>query len=247
MRMRKKKHTAERMKALRSLFVDYTADSPLDLAELFGNTAPVRLEIGCGKGDFIKQLSERDGGYNYIAMEKIDDVIVAAAEKYAVSRSLGRLAPNGGWQKPDDETVPMGETWDIPAELRGNVRFMRADAACLADVFPAESVETVYANFSDPWTKSGYASRRLTHSGFLEMYERILTPGGLFRFKTDNTELFEYSVESVRASSLELVFVTDDLHASEYAADNIMTEYERNFTEQGIRIHMLEARKSDGK
>lgn len=71
------------MKALRSLFVDYTADSPLDLAELFGNTAPVRLEIGCGKGDFIKQLSERDGGYNYIAMEKIDDVIVAAAEKYA--------------------------------------------------------------------------------------------------------------------------------------------------------------------
>lgn len=245
MRMRKKKHTAERMSALSSLFIPAEEKGVADYAEIFGNARPVRLEIGCGKGDFVKQLSERDADYNYIAMEKIDDVIVIAAEKYAASRGLGGLAPNGGWKKPDGEVVPMGESWDIPAELRGNVRFMRADAAILADFFAPASVDTVYANFSDPWTKSGYASRRLTHGGFLEMYEKILVPGGSFCFKTDNAELFEFSVESVRESSLELVFVTDDLHASERNADNIMTEYERNFTEQGIRIHMLEARKRD--
>ena len=68
-------------------------------------------------------------------------------------------------------------------------------------------------------------------------------PGGTFSFKTDNEELFAFSVESVRSSELELTFVTDDLHESERAAANIVTEYERNFTEQGIKIHMLEARK----
>lgn len=245
MRMRKKKHTADRMCAMSSLFIDFDGENAIDTVKIFGNDRPVRVEIGCGKGDFVVGLSERDADYNYIAMEKVDDVAVLAAEKYAVHRGLGGLAPNGGWKKPDGETVPMGEKWDIPPEMRGNVRFIRADAKILGELLAPASVETVYANFSDPWTKSGYAARRLTHEGFLELYEKILVPGGYFRFKTDNTELFEYSVETVSASPLELTFVTDDLHASERNADNIVTEYERNFTEQGIKIHMLEARKKD--
>lgn len=245
MRMRKKKHTSERMNAISPLFISAEEKRYINPTEIFGNGAHLRLEIGCGKGDFVKQLSERDRDFNYIAMEKVDDVIVIAAEKYAASRGLGSLAPNGGWKKPDGEVVPMGESWNIPMESRGNVRFMRADAAVLTELFAPSSVDAVYANFSDPWTKSGYASRRLTHSGFLKMYESILIPGGSFCFKTDNTELFEFSVESVRESDLELVFVTDDLHESERARDNIMTEYERNFTEQGIKIHMLEARKKE--
>ena len=98
MRMRKKKHTADRMTSLSDLFVQ-NGDNIPDFSEIFGNAAPLRLEIGCGKGDFVRQLSERDSGYNYIAMEKIDDVIVIAAEKYAASRGLGSLAPNGGPQR----------------------------------------------------------------------------------------------------------------------------------------------------
>lgn len=243
MRMRKKKHTADRMTAMSSLFINYDAGVTINPCEIFGNTNPLRLEIGCGKGDFVKKLSERDPDYNYIAMEKVDDVAVIAAEKYAMSRGLGSLAPNGGWKKPDGDIVPMGDAFDIPLNSRGNVRFIRSDASVIGEIFPAESVETVYANFSDPWTKNGYASRRLTHEGFLKLYEKILVPGGSFCFKTDNVDLFEFSVESVRASALELVFVTDDLHASERNETNIMTEYERNFTGQGIKIHMLEARK----
>ena len=76
------------------------------------------------------------------------------------------------------------------------------------------------------------------------MYETILVPGGAFFFKTDNAELFEFSVESVKNSPLSLEFVTDDLHSSERAADNIMTEYEKNFVSKGMKIHMLEARKA---
>lgn len=79
----------------------------------------VRLEIGCGKGDFIKQLSERDGGYNYIAMEKIDDVIVAAAEKYAVSRSLGRLAPTAAGKSPTAKPSPWVRRGIYPQSFAG--------------------------------------------------------------------------------------------------------------------------------
>ena len=244
MRMRKKKHAADRMNALRSLFVEMPSEGELiDSSALFGNDRPLAVEIGCGKGDFIKELSLREPMRNFIAVERVEDVIIIAAEKYASSRGLGSLHPNGGWIKPDGSRIAMGETWDIPADLCGNVRFLRADAAILGGALAPGSVAAIYANFSDPWTKSGYADRRLTAGAFLSSYCRLLSPGGTFSFKTDNEELFAFSVESVRSSELELTFVTDDLHESERAAANIVTEYERNFTEQGIKIHMLEARK----
>lgn len=244
MRMRKKKHAADRMNALASLFVGELGEGELiDCENMFGNCGGVSVEIGCGKGDFIKQLSLCEPQRNFIAVERVEDVIVVAAEKYASSRDLGALAPNGGWRRADGSVVPMGETWDIPMSERGNVRFWRADAALLADHLAPGSVEAIYANFSDPWTKSGYVNRRLTASGFLDAYVRLLVPGGTFSFKTDNEELFAFSVESVGASELEITFVTDDLHQSERAETNIVTEYEHNFSEQGIKIHMLEARK----
>lgn len=244
MRMRKKKHTADRMNALGPLFVDLPGEGGTIRSEIvFGNDLPLSLEIGCGKGDFIKELSLRKPGENFLAVERVEDVIVIAAEKYATSRGLGALAPNGGWRRSDGSVVPMGERWEIPQNERGNVRFLRADAAILSDALAPESVAAIYANFSDPWTKSGYKNRRLTAGAFLEAYERLLVPGGIFSFKTDNAELFEFSVESVSGSNLEITFVTDDLHSSERAGENIVTEYERNFTSQGIKIHMLEAKK----
>lgn len=244
MRMRKKKHAADRMNALASLFIgEADGEELIDCERVYGNRAPLCVEIGCGKGDFIRQLSLREPERNFLAVERVEDVIVIAAEKYASSRGLGALAPNGGWKKSDGTLVPMGETWDIPMPERGNVRFWRADAAALADHLAPGSVDAIYANFSDPWTKSGYVNRRLTSATFLDAYVRLLVPGGTFSFKTDNEELFAFSVESVEASELEITFVTDDLHQSERAATNIVTEYERNFSEKGIRIHMLEARR----
>ena len=99
----------------------------------------------------------------------------------------------------------------------------------------------IYANFSDPWPKKGYENRRLTSPAFLKEYIRVLAPDGKFVFKTDNDGLFEYSLETVGASELDLIYHTFDLHASERAETNIMTEYERNFSEKGVKIKMLEA------
>lgn len=241
MRMRKKKHGDERRAALAALTVTDAAVLRNDPGSVFVRPAPLRLEIGCGKGGFIRELSRREPDYNYFALEKIDDVLVIAMEKYAVDRGLGKLGDHGGWDAPDGVNYAGGATWDIPADLRGNVRFLSGDAKTLGELFPPHAFDTIYANFSDPWPKTGYEDRRLTAPGFLALYARLLLPGGRFLFKTDNELLYRWSLETVAASPLTLTFTTEDLHASVRAAANVMTEYERNFSEKGQKIFALEA------
>ena len=123
----------------------------------------------------------------------------------------------------------------------GNVRFIVGDAAGLGDYFEKGDVERIYLNFSDPWKKSGQFKRRLTYRSFLAVYKSILCDGGSIFFKTDNEPLFDFSLEEFEFSGFELRGVTRDLHASEFAADNIMTEYEKNFSSRGFRINRCEA------
>ncbi len=239
MRARKKKHGSKRLSILSALLCQNPSDVRENPQSPFEKSVPLRLEIGCGKGDFIVGLSARDTDYNYYAMELVNDVLVAAVEKYASSRGLGKLGTHGGWEAPDGTIYR--EMWDIPLADRGNVRFLNGDAKTLCEFFPDGTFDTIYANFSDPWPKKGYEDRRLTAPAFLDLYARLLKNGGTFCFKTDNVGLFEYSLETVRASKFEITFETWDLHASERASTNIMTEYERNFSSQGMKIHCLEA------
>ena len=243
MRMRKKRHGNERLLALSALLYPYREETAPPAAEVFGSERPLVLEVGCGKGEFITKLSIAEPDANYIALERIPDVCVVAVEKYARSRGLGDMAPNGGWLAPDGTLYKNGAVWDIPFELRGNVRFLVGDAADFASTLPDDSVSAVLANFSDPWPGKGKGERkkRLTSPAFLENYRRILKPDGVFRFKTDNDELFDYTLEVMPENGFRILWTTRDLHASERAADNIVTEYERNFTERGVRIKMLEA------
>ncbi len=122
-----------------------------------------------------------------------------------------------------------------------NVKFIRGNFQMLAESFPKHSVDRIYLNFSDPWPKKGYAKRRLTHSGFLELYKRILKKGGEIHFKTDNRTLFDYSLESFPENGFELYDITYDLHKSGFEG-NIMTEYEERFSSAGVPICRLVAR-----
>ena len=122
-----------------------------------------------------------------------------------------------------------------------NIRFIITDAAKICEKLKEHSVERLYLNFSDPWPKKGYAKRRLTHRGFLQMYKRILKPGGAIFFKTDNRPLFDFSLEEFAEEGFRLEALTNDLHSSKYAKDNIMTEYETNFSSMGIPINRVEA------
>ncbi len=246
MRMRKKRHGSERLLALSALLCPVLPDDDekvkIEPEKIFGNDHPLVVEVGCGKGDFIVRLSAEKPACNYIALERISDVAVIAVEKYARSRGLGAMAPNGGWLAPDGTLYKNGAVWAIPEELRGNVRFAVADANGFLARLGDDSLDAVIANFSDPWPGKGTDRRkRLTSPAFLENYRRVLKPDGLFSFKTDNDELFDYTAEILPENGFAIRYLTRDLHASDRAADNIVTEYERNFTEQGIPIKMLEA------
>ncbi len=242
MRMRKKRHGNERLLALFPLLYPDTAEMWVEPTGVFGNDHPLKLEVGCGKGDFITALSERDDMFNYIALERVSDVAVCAVEKYAKRRGLGSLGANGGWLTPDGQLYKNGETWNIPEELRGNVRFIVGEAGDIVTRMPDSSLVGIIANFSDPWSRRcTYEKRRLTHPAYLENYKRVLARDGMFSFKTDDDTLFDYTVAMLSGCGFEITFETRDLHASERAAENIITEYERNFMNQGIKIKMLEA------
>ena len=246
MRARKKKHGGERFAALSALLYadsprrtstdgapDAGAQGALMRARVpFARELPLRLEIGCGKGGFIRTLSELEPDRNFIALERVTDVLVTAMEQYALARGIARLI--------DNRVVPSAE---ITPENAGNVRFLNTDAALLGEVLAPASIEGIYLNFSDPWVKKGYYKRRLTYVDFLRLYAGLLENGGFIAFKTDNEQLYDFSLEQLAAvpELFEVTATTRDLHASEYAEVNIMTEYERAFSAKGAPIYMLRA------
>ena len=214
MRMRRKKHGAERIDACKEILIPIPEAIQGEKVEIepqatFSSPKPIHLEIGCGKGDFAVGMAAKYPDYNWIAMERVPDVACLALEKAMAAKDT----------RPD------------------NLRFMIGDARNVAEWFPAHSVDCLYLNFSDPWPKKGYAKRRLTHEGFLNLYREVLCEGGMLKLKTDNEGLFDFSLEQFSQCGLKVVWQTRDLHHSEKNADNVMTEYERNFSEKGQVIY----------
>ena len=180
---------------------------------VFGNDRPIRIEIGMGKGRFLLNMAKTYPNINFIGIERYSSVLLRAVEKF------------------DTE-----EFSDLP-----NIRFVCMDARELPEVFAESEVDRIYLNFSDPWPKSRHAKRRLTSSRFLGLYDQILADGGIVEFKTDNQPLFDFSLESVKESGWTLLMQTRDLHHSEFAEGNVMTEYEAKFSAMGNPIYKLEA------
>ena len=209
MRVRKKKNGQARIDACSELLIKNVEDLRSGYDRIFDNVQPVHLEIGCGKGNFAVGMAKKYPDINFIAMEKVADVCCVALEKAFASKD----------EREND-----------------NLRFLIGDARTLEENIPEGSLDCIYLNFSDPWPKSGHAKRRLTHRSFLQIYARALKPDGLLRFKTDNVGLFDFSLEEFKEFGAEIIWQTRDLHASERNADNVMTEYEKNFSEKGFTI-----------
>lgn len=122
-----------------------------------------------------------------------------------------------------------------------NIYFMCIDALLMADIFTPGEVDRIYLNFSDPWPKDRHAKRRLTSPRFLEVYDKILSKEGRVEFKTDNRGLFDYSLEAIPAAGWKILAHTFDLHHSDMAEGNVMTEYETKFSGEGKAICKLVA------
>ena len=211
MRMRIKKHGAERLAACGNLLLDRPATPIASSRDVIGEDLPLWLEIGCGKGDFACGMAEMHPDVCFVALERISNVMVNAVEK-ATARAEFR---------PD------------------RLRFAVADAATLPEWFAPQSLDVIFLNFSDPWPKKGNTKRRLTHRAFLSTYFSLLKPGGSLAFKTDNVGLFDFTLEELAALGKTPDALTRDLHNSPYNEGNVETEYEKNFSQKGYPIHYL--------
>ena len=176
--------------------------------EKFLRTAPLHIEVGMGKGRFIMDMARLHPEINYVGIEMYDSVLLRAVQKM-------------------DQTEE-----DLP-----NLCFLRVDARELPDIFAPGEVDRIYLNFSDPWPKDRHAKRRLTSRQFLERYDRILKPEGHLEFKTDNRDLFVFSLEEAKTAGWKILDDTFDPHKDEKLCQgNVMTEYEEKFSSQGNPI-----------
>ena len=175
--------------------------------KLFGNDNPIYIEIGMGKGQFIYTLAKMNPNINYVGIEKYSSVLIKAVKKQ------------------EEEALP-------------NLMFIRMDAEEIVDVFAKDEVFKIYLNFSDPWPKDRHAKRRLESRQFLGRYNEILKPEGVIEFKTDNMDLFDFALEEIEPAGWELLAVTRDLHNDATMNEgNVMTEYEKKFSEMGNPIY----------
>ena len=211
MRYRKKPWAEEELSSNKSIISD-PAENKGKWKEFFGNDKPLYVEIGCGKGQFITEMSKLHPDINFIGVEREQQIIVTALKK-------SRLA-----------------------EVGDNIAFICGDAAGLEEIFAPEEIDRLYINFCDPWhRRRKWAKRRLTHKNFLNIYERLFgSPGGEIFMKTDNQILFEFSLNEIADKGWRLHNISLDLHNSDYEG-NVMTEYEEKFSGKGMPIYRLEA------
>ncbi len=217
MRLRRKPWIEEAIKNYTSiLFLEEPTDMKGKWRDQFPDPAkPLHVEFGTGKGQFISGMASLHPDVNYIGMEVQEGVIYYAAQKVA------------------EKDPPLT-----------NVRLILGDVSEILNIFDEGEVDVIYLNFSDPWPKKRHAKRRLTYRDFLKRYAIILKEGGEIRFKTDNKDLFDFSLEEFQAMGWELSDVTYDLHAAPVEGD-VETEYEEKFSRKGNLICRLVARRPD--
>lgn len=179
------------------------------IKEIFPNKEPLQIEIGMGKGQFIRNMAIKYPDINFLGIEKYESVMMKAIQRKRLLESERRI---------------------------DNLRFLCADARNLADIFMPKEVDKIFLNFSDPWPKERHSDRRLTSTNFLKIYDSILKEDGVIEFKTDNTVLFNFSLETVKNSNWKLDFCSFDFHSEKESEGNIITEYEEKFSGRGNKI-----------
>ena len=217
MRIRFKKWARPELEASK-FYIDNPEDYKGKWRELFKNPeAPLHLELGCGKGTFMAKLATRDRNVNHIAIDVVDAML--------------------GLAKRNIEAEFKENNMEID-----NVYLTRFDIERILLIMDKkDSIDRIYINFCNPWPRGKHRKKRLTHTRQLEKYKQIISPNAEIYFKTDDDELFEASLTYFEKSGFKIIKKTYDLH-SENAPDNIITEHEKKFSEQGIKIKALIAK-----
>lgn len=125
------------------------------------------------------------------------------------------------------------QEYDLP-----NLKIIISDIMNLEELLK-NKVDVIYLNFSDPWPKKRHAKRRLTSPLFLELYSKLFKKDNIIIQKTDNDDLFKYSLDSLKEYGYIIKEISYDLHNT--SIPNVMTEYEEKFSKVGIKIKYLKA------
>lgn len=174
------------------------------------NNKPLYVELGCGKGTFISKLASTNKDINYIAVDMIEAML--------------------GLTKRNIEL----EYGNNPID---NLYLIRANVELIQNVFGEnDKVDRIYINFCNPWPKAKHNKRRLTHTRQLESYKTFLKEDGEIYFKTDSDELFADSLEYFKEAKFEIQKITYDLHKEPIFETNIITEHEKMFSDEGVKI-----------
>ena len=180
---------------------------------------PIRLELGCGKGQFISKLAISHPEINFIAIDLVDAML-----------GLAKRAVEQEYKEANKEV--------------NNVLLTRFDIERIPLILgEKDAIKRIYINFCNPWPKGKHHKKRLTHTRQLEKYKEFLNEEGEIYFKTDDDDLFRSSLRYLEEAGFEVISKTYDLHAEPIWENNIETEHEKMFSEQGIKIKALIAKR----
>lgn len=210
MRIRNKPWAKEELLAS-NFYVQKPEDYKGRWKEFFNNENDhIYLELGCGKGFFVKKAAKQNQNINYIAIDLIDAI-------------LGMANRNIIEEFGNKEVL--------------NLTLTRYDIEEINNILDkSDNIERIYINFCNPWPKPRHKKRRLTHTRQLEKYKQFLAPKGEIYFKTDDDELFRESLEYFEEAGFEAVKTTDNLNEEPDFWENIETEHEIKFKNEGIKI-----------
>lgn len=217
MRLRKKPWARPELEASK-FFIINPSEYKGKWRQFFNNDNPIYLELGCGKGTFIAVHGSENPDKNYIAIDIKDEVLVLA------KRNI-----EDAYSKKNSEVK--------------NLKLMAQEILLINDILGEEDlIDRIYINFCNPWPKKKHKKRRLTHTNQLKNYKKFLKEDGEIYFKTDDDELFEESLEYFKENGFNIEYITYDLHNSGFEG-NVRTEHENMFSEQGIKIKFLIAKR----
>ena len=220
MRMRKKRNLEERLKAVESILFTSEIDDK-------------NFKTAIDKKEYI-DLNKWFANSNPIYLE--------------IGCGKGKFAVEFAKKNPNINLIAIEKSGNVIVEAcekalkEGvkNLRFIKGGAEYLQKYFKPQSIDRIFLNFSCPFPKKSYATHRLTHSNFLNIYRKILKSGAEIHQKTDNMHFFEFSIEQFSMCNYVIKNISLDLHNSDFEG-NIVTEYEHRFASLGQPIYRLEA------
>ncbi len=218
MRMRNKPWAKPELEAC-PFFIKDTEHIAGHWLEHFPQEQPFHIELGCGKGGFMAQAATNNTDINYLALDLEYKMLGVARRKIAAAYEERNLAPE-------------------------NILLCAYNIEKISELFlPGEKIcDRIYINFCNPWPRKKHKKHRLTHPRQLVQYREFMKDGAQIHFKTDDDELFEESLGYFEECGFRIEYKTYDLHNSGYAP-NIITEHEKMFSDEGIKIKFLIAKK----